>query len=529
MSMTLNNLDTLFHLFPFSVLMDHSGHIVQLGRSISKVIPMSIGECFSKYLKPSNELKSGTLPAPFQIFWLNINNGVQIRGQLLPVEQGLFFSGIVGLYDPKVVKDFNLTFQDFSNQDNIFDFLMLLGSQKQSIEQLQKILDRLKMKNKLSNVKNQIAVELDSVTEIDDVFILASKKLKASFPLCDLTWSKVRKKKDATATSYTSYLTVFKVNEISGAASSHPELLDNFRERVEQREKHKKSDIIVEANDGEDVYLGVISFNPNEINIHMDGEFLALLIRLLQSKILALSNEKQKIEMMLHRTHLGRIAMLGELSAGVAHEINNPLAIISFKFERIILDLVQDGIYEKYKGDFEIVGNSIDRIVKIIQGLKAYARGGADVYARTPVKKLIDDTWILMQAKYKQNGIDFKVDTLDESIVISCSPVQIVQILTNLLSNSSDAVAGKHTRWVRLSCERRDDFARFEVRDSGNKIPPEIAEKLMNPFFTTKKSSGGTGLGLSLSHTIAGQHKGRLYLDQGRSETCFVLELPLEK
>lgn len=530
MNMTPNNVDILFHLFPFGVLLDHTGHIVQLGRSISKVIPMSSGESFSRYLKSRDGFKSDTLPAPFQMFWLNVVEGIQIRGQLLPVEQGFFFSGTVGLNNTKVMKDFNVTFKDFSNQDNVFDFLMLLGSQEHSIEQLQKILDKLKMKNKLSDLMNQIAVELDSVTAIDDVFILASKKLKASFPLSELTWSKVRKKKDSTATSYTSYLTVLKVDEISGAASSHPELLDNFREHVEQREKHKKSDIIVEANDGEDVYLGLISVNPNEIDIEKEEQVFGLISRLLQSKILALSNEKQKTEMMLHRTHLGRIAMLGELSAGVAHEINNPLAIISFMFEKMNLNLVQDGLYEKYKGDFEVVRNSIDRIVKIIQGLKAYARGGAsDVYIRTPVKKLLDDSWILMQAKYKQNEIDFKVDTLDESILISCSPVQIVQILTNLLSNSADAVTGMHTRRVRMSCERRDNFARFEVRDSGNKIPLEIAEKIMNPFFTTKDPGKGTGLGLSLSHTIASQHKGRLYLDQERSETCFVLELPLEK
>ncbi len=542
MSDILSTTDLFFHLFPFGILVDHEGKIIKQGKSILKVMPTITGENLLTYIKLGERKSSVSFPGPLQMFSLGNEEGsIKIRGQLLPLEQGYFFTGEMGVNSTEVLKEFGLNFKDFSNQDNIFHFLMLLGSQEHSIEQLQNILNKLKFRNKLSSLVNEVALELDEVTNIDDVFVLTSMKLLDSFPQSSLLWSKVKGKQNEDGQlTHSSFETVFEVDKVSGKATSRPEKVGDFALKIELYNNNNFSMIelagidnldchaTLRAIDGEDFYYAIISIGRDAPVLNQEEQVFNLISRLMQSKISALSNEKQKNEMLLQRIHLGRIAMLGELSAGVAHEINNPLAIISLIFEKININIVEDNLYSKYQKDFEIVRNSIDRIVKIIKGLKSYVRGGAsDRHVSTPVKNLFEDTWVLMQSKYKQLGVDYKYEIEDESLVITCGPVQIVQILTNLLSNSADAVSGLPVRSVKMSCKAYSGIVRFEVRDSGRLIPKEIVDKLMNPFFTTKDPGKGTGLGLSLSQTIATQHKGRLFLDQEKEETCFVLELPI--
>lgn len=542
MSDILSTTDLFFHLFPFGILVDHEGKIIKQGKSILKVMPTITGENLLTYIKLGEKKSSVSFPGPLQMFSLGNEEGsIKIRGQLLPLEQGYFFTGEMGVNSTEVLKEFGLNFKDFSNQDNIFHFLMLLGSQEHSIEQLQNILNKLKFRNKLSSLVNEVALELDEVTNIDDVFVLTSKKLLDSFPQSSLLWSKVKGKQNEDGQlTHSSFETVFEVDKVSGIATSRPEKVADFALKIELYNNNNFSMIelagsdnldchaTLRAIDGEDFYYAIISIGRDAPVLNQEEQVFNLISRLMQTKISAISNEKQKNEMLLQRIHLGRIAMLGELSAGVAHEINNPLAIISLIFEKININIVEDNLYSKYQKDFEIVRNSIDRIVKIIKGLKSYVRGGAsDRHVSTPVKNLFEDTWVLMQSKYKQLGVDYKYEIEDESLVITCGPVQIVQILTNLLSNSADAVSGLPVRSVKMSCKAYPGLVRFEVRDSGRLIPKEIVDKLMNPFFTTKDPGKGTGLGLSLSQTIATQHKGRLFLDQEKEETCFVLELPI--
>jgi C4-dicarboxylate-specific signal transduction histidine kinase len=104
---------------------------------------------------------------------------------------------------------------------------------------------------------------------------------------------------------------------------------------------------------------------------------------------------------------------------------------------------------------------------------------------------------------------------------------QISQVLVNLIHNAADAVAPLSERWVKLEFSKTDSMIEIRVIDSGTGIPTEIANKLMEPFFTTKTGGEGTGLGLSLAARIVADHHGELFYDAAAAHTTFVLRLPL--
>jgi C4-dicarboxylate-specific signal transduction histidine kinase len=112
---------------------------------------------------------------------------------------------------------------------------------------------------------------------------------------------------------------------------------------------------------------------------------------------------------------------------------------------------------------------------------------------------------------------------------VNCRPTQLSQVLLNLLSNAFDAVSALSEKWVRLTVTQEEQKLIIKVIDSGNGIPSDIAEKIMQPFFTTKVIGKGTGLGLSISRGIIESHEGALFYDPSEKNTTFVIELPIHK
>jgi C4-dicarboxylate-specific signal transduction histidine kinase len=113
-----------------------------------------------------------------------------------------------------------------------------------------------------------------------------------------------------------------------------------------------------------------------------------------------------------------------------------------------------------------------------------------------------------------------------EGLHLECNSVQISQILMNLLGNAMDSVQSRPDSWVRLDAVADEEQVVIRVTDSGARLTPEVAERVMQPFFTTKPVGQGTGLGLPISLGIAEAHGGRLYLDPSSENVSFVLELP---
>jgi len=171
--------------------------------------------------------------------------------------------------------------------------------------------------------------------------------------------------------------------------------------------------------------------------------------------------------------------------------------------------------------------NAAMRINRILNGLRTYARDGSlDDVAPTDLAILVRDTLILCENRFRQRGIDLRIGAIPEGTILECNSVQVSQILMNLLGNAMDSVSARQDAWVRMDFDVTDERVIIRVTDSGERLSPEVAQRVMQPFFTTKPVGQGTGLGLPISLGIAEAHGGRLFLDSNFENVSFVLELP---
>lgn len=220
---------------------------------------------------------------------------------------------------------------------------------------------------------------------------------------------------------------------------------------------------------------------------------------------------------------------LGEMAGGIAHEINNPLAIITLKASQM-KDSLETGNLDtaRFQLDLTKIQNTVDRIAKIIRGLRAFSRNAEqDPLVPTPLSQVVAETLELCRERFRVNGVELRIDNRIDT-KIACRPAQISQILMNLLSNAIDATEKLELKWVELSVARNGAHITVSVTDSGYGIDASIIEKMMNPFFTTKEVGKGTGLGLSISKGIAEDHGGALKYDAHSANTRFILELPVK-
>ena len=239
--------------------------------------------------------------------------------------------------------------------------------------------------------------------------------------------------------------------------------------------------------------------------------------------------EEQSIKLI----HTSRLAVLGEMSTGIAHEINNPLTIISGSAQA----LNRLGTSEKL--DIEAVvkhsqkiDRSVARISKIVKGLKHFANHSDNVAKEeVDIQEIINETIQFCQEHLVSLGIALRVGVVPK-IKIHCHPIQISQVLINLVKNASDALLEEtrlEEKWISMNFNNDGDFIYFIVSNGGKKIPTDITTKLFQPFFTTKGKELGTGLGLSISQTIMKNHGGDLYYDSTIGQhTVFVIKHPLK-
>lgn len=224
-----------------------------------------------------------------------------------------------------------------------------------------------------------------------------------------------------------------------------------------------------------------------------------------------------------------KMSSLGEMAGGIAHEINNPLAIIDLSANQICdtlernpkdLALIQESANS--------IKNTVKRISRIVKGLRTFARSGEnDPFKPYPLENLVTETLDLCRERFRQSEIKLS-STPIPSMNLNCRAVQISQVLLNLLNNSFDAVKNLEKKWVHLEVKHIQDRIRFSVSDSGAPISPDVIPKIMDPFFTTKEIGQGMGLGLSISKGIVEAHRGTLNLEPG-TPTCFWFEIPLHR
>jgi len=227
-----------------------------------------------------------------------------------------------------------------------------------------------------------------------------------------------------------------------------------------------------------------------------------------------------------------RLEVLARFSAGIAHEIKNPMAIIHARASDLA-ELAAEGEVERTKIEkaCESIVKTSDRAMQILRGLAALARQGPnEPMQEASPGAMVEQAIELVRGRYRAHGIHLESTVPDGLTPVECREVQIGQVLLNLLNNAFDAIDASpdSQRWVRVeACEGGPERLQIDVVDGGPALSTEVREHLMEPFYTTKPLGGGIGMGLSVSRAIATDHGGTLELRDCNGHTCFRLTLPV--
>ncbi len=225
-----------------------------------------------------------------------------------------------------------------------------------------------------------------------------------------------------------------------------------------------------------------------------------------------------------------KMASLGQMSGGIAHEINNPLAIVTGAVHNLKKMEERDiSTRDKRLKFFEMIDQTSQRMAKIILGLKNFARDGSKDKAEfVYVSSILAETLVLSAQRAKKLGIRLLIDRYDESLQVKVRKIEIERVLLNLLNNAFDATKEEESKWVRVRVNKVPPGIEIDVVDSGVGVPDEIQRKILEPFFTTKPAGEGTGLGLSLSARVAEDHGGTLAYVNGLPFSTFRLFIPYD-
>ncbi len=218
-----------------------------------------------------------------------------------------------------------------------------------------------------------------------------------------------------------------------------------------------------------------------------------------------------------------KLASLGQLSAGVAHEINNPLAIIQSSANQIHKFIDHPS---KLRSKIDAISHSCDRISHITKSLQKFSRSNAGAkFSLHCLADIVEEATKLteIQARRYQIPINLHLHTTKK---ISCVDLDIEQVIINLINNAIFEIKDKDERWIRICLEERDEHLELSITDSGPGIPKELRDKLFEPFFTTKPTGEGTGLGLAITQGILEDHRASIALDPQSKNTRFILCFP---
>lgn len=212
--------------------------------------------------------------------------------------------------------------------------------------------------------------------------------------------------------------------------------------------------------------------------------------------------------------HNDRLASIGQLAAGVGHEINNPLSIISGQLYVLDLHLKEQGNedWELRKG-FEKIERSVNRIATIVGGLKTFSRSDEEFISHFPLQTLVEETLTMLREIFAKEGVALSLLGRPIAGEVAGHRNRVQQVLVNLLMNAKDATESKLDRSVTVETFQTSAVLGFIVKDNGCGIPEEQREKIFEPFFSTKGlGNKGSGIGLSIVNNILKDHQARIQL-----------------
>jgi C4-dicarboxylate-specific signal transduction histidine kinase len=227
----------------------------------------------------------------------------------------------------------------------------------------------------------------------------------------------------------------------------------------------------------------------------------------------------------------GKLATLGELTTGIAHELNNPLNNIGL-FMGNAIDLIELGMAgsepERILQELHSAMQQVRKATEIISHLRTFGRVAS--VSREPVQLLqaILRSISLMQEQLRLRQIEVKLNFPSEEVVVIGNAIQLEQVFINLLTNARDALANVEHKCIEITCTLQSNMVEIRFQDTGPGIPPGLEQRIFDPFFTTKDVGTGTGLGLSITYGIIRDHQGSIAVEnQPGKGALFLIQIPL--
>lgn len=226
---------------------------------------------------------------------------------------------------------------------------------------------------------------------------------------------------------------------------------------------------------------------------------------------------------------LRRLASMGEMSGGVAHELNSPLAALSFAIQRLQrrISRGREITHQDLSEQLDKMSADAVRMGEIVQSIRALAAGKLPEPKKPEhADALLRHVADVFQRRYARQNLRIDIKPGCEQVIVCCIAYQMEQVLTNLLKNAAEATAHLDQPWVELAAEADKDTVRLIVRDAGMGIADELVERIYDPFYTTKTIGSGMGLGLALCQKLTELHGGRVHYELLDGHTAFVVTLP---
>jgi signal transduction histidine kinase len=303
--------------------------------------------------------------------------------------------------------------------------------------------------------------------------------------------------------------------------SSDDQLLNEIFKFLDSEETSLTKELLVGSSDGDRWHM----CNFTKVDFRKGREAFIVAIDIHDDKVLKDSLIKQK----QISDQASRLVNLGEMASGIAHEINNPIAIAQGTASVLLSKLEKSKLDDDdLKVKLEKIMSTHQRVTDVIKGMKAFSKKGtSEDRANVEIEDVIKSTLVLCSERFKDYGIDLRVEPLKKKFEYECRKQDLSQIILSFLNNSFDSISKKtenQNDFISIRVDDEDSELCISVTDSGVGI--DNIEKVFVPFYTTKSHGTGVGLGLSLSQKIANSYSGRIEANSDNGRTTFRLLLP---
>ena len=224
----------------------------------------------------------------------------------------------------------------------------------------------------------------------------------------------------------------------------------------------------------------------------------------------------------------GKLATLGELTTGVAHELNNPLNNIGL-FIGNAIDLIEFGKadHQRILHELHSAMQQVHKATEIISHLRTFGRAASVTHESVAINQVIQRAFSLTQEQLRLREIEVQLLFPEEDVIVMGNAIQLEQVFLNLLTNARDAMVNEIRKVITITCTASTEMVEISFRDTGPGIPAGLEQRIFDPFFTTKEVGAGTGLGLSITYGIINEHQGIIVVENRPGEgATFLIQLP---